>query len=116
MLLPTTFTIPKVSAPSSFALRIAANVSAVSPDWLTPITRDLLLTAVSLYLNSEAYSTLTGIFNNSSSIDEVLYICQRAELSQCNDTGGKYHFAITWNRFVNIQLEKWVEGTGWVMQ
>ena len=62
------------------------------------------------------YYSAAGDFNNSSSIDEVLYICQRAELSQCNDTGGKYHFAITWNRFGNIQLEKWVEGTGWVMQ
>ena len=36
---PITFVIASTAAPRSFALRIAASVSAVSPDWEIPITR-----------------------------------------------------------------------------
>ena len=49
-------------------------------------------------------------------LNEVLFICSRAVGAQCSDEGGQYHFAITWNRFGNPQLEKWIEGTGWVVQ
>ena len=40
ILLPTALTIPSVRAPASFALLIAARVSAVSPDWLRASTVD----------------------------------------------------------------------------
>ena len=42
IVLPTTLQIPSVIAPSSFAFLIAANVSAVSPDWLIAIIIVLL--------------------------------------------------------------------------
>ena len=58
----------KVKAPISFALRIADNVSAVSPDWLIAITTEFELRWLFLYLNSEAYSTLTGFFKTDSKI------------------------------------------------
>ena len=59
---------PKVNAPTFLALLIAAKVSAVSPDWLIAISKLLLFIVFSLYLNSEAYSTLTGLFRISSII------------------------------------------------
>src|SRR2546422_2922696 len=40
IVLPTTFTSPRVRAPRRFASRSAASVSAVSPDWEMPTTRD----------------------------------------------------------------------------
>ena len=62
------------------------------------------------------FYSAAGEFNNADSINEVLFICSRAVGAQCSDEGGQYHFAITWNRFGNPQLEKWIEGTGWVVQ
>ena len=38
IVLPITFTMPSVVAPCAAAIRIAAIVSAVSPDWLITIT------------------------------------------------------------------------------
>src|SRR3989338_9188106 len=67
--LPFTFTIDKTFALFLFASLIAANVSAVSPDWEIAMTRVFLLIIGCLYLNSEAYSTSTGIFASSSSIN-----------------------------------------------
>ncbi len=46
---------------SRFASRIAANVSAVSPDWLITRTRTSSSIIGSLYRNSDAKSTSTGI-------------------------------------------------------
>ena len=62
------------------------------------------------------FYSAAGEFNNTDSINEVLFICSRSTNTQCSDEGGKYHFAITWNRFGNTELEKWIEGTGWVVQ
>ena len=64
--LPGTLQRPTVIAPCSLAYFIAARVSAVSPDCEIAITTLLLSTKVLLYLNSEAYSTWTGIFANLS--------------------------------------------------
>ena len=66
--LPTTLTTPKVLEPTDLAFSNAAKVSAVSPDWLITITVELAVTAVFLYLNSDAYSTFTGISIKSSKI------------------------------------------------
>ena len=41
MVLPTTLTMDKMRQPLLFAIRRAAKVSAVSPDWLMIITRVL---------------------------------------------------------------------------
>ena len=64
--LPATLHIPIVSAPWLFAFLIAANVSAVSPDWEIAMTIVLSSIKAWLYLNSEAYSTWTGILANRS--------------------------------------------------
>ena len=45
---------------------MAAKVSAVSPDWDIAITISLEVIIGFLYLNSDAYSTSTGILVNSS--------------------------------------------------
>jgi len=66
MVLPTTFVIPRTLIPFAFASRIAARVSAVSPDWLIVITRSPFFRTGFLYLNSLAYSTSTGIRAYSS--------------------------------------------------
>ena len=63
---PTTLQTPKTKAPFSLANFIAAKVSAVSPDCEIAITTSLLEIIGFLYLNSEAYSTSTGILANSS--------------------------------------------------
>ena len=63
---PTAFTIPKIIAPCSLALSIATNVSAVSPLWEIAMMISPLLTTGFLYLNSDAYSTSTGILQSSS--------------------------------------------------
>ena len=63
---PTTLQIPYKKAPFSLAIFIAASVSAVSPDCDIGITMSPLLIIGFLYLNSEAYSTSTGILSNSS--------------------------------------------------
>ena len=52
---------PSVLAPFFFARRRAARVSAVSPDWDIAMKRSSLPIIGSLYLNSEATSTVTGI-------------------------------------------------------
>ena len=44
---------------------MAAKVSAVSPDWDIAITISLEVIIGFLYLNSDAYSTSTGILVNS---------------------------------------------------
>ena len=52
---PTTLQIPKTVAPFSLASSIAANVSAVSPDWeIAKMTSPSLIIGF-LYLNSEAW-------------------------------------------------------------
>ena len=81
------------------------------------ITSDLNVgnSAICFSTDGTFYSA-AGEFNNADSINEVLFICSRAVGAQCSDEGGQYHFAITWNRFGNPQLEKWIEGTGWVVQ
>ena len=63
---PTTLQIPKTNAPLDFANFIAARVSAVSPDCEIAITISLSLIIGLRYLNSEAYSTSTGILVKSS--------------------------------------------------
>ena len=60
MLEPLTFTIARVSADSFFESSRAALVSAVSPDWEMRITKSSSVIRGSLYLNSEAISTMTG--------------------------------------------------------
>ena len=63
---PTAFTIPKMKAPCSFARSKAINVSAVSPLWdMAMMTSPWLMTGFR-YLNSEAYSTSTGIRHRAS--------------------------------------------------
>ncbi len=66
MELPTTLTIPRSRAPFRRASRMAANVSAVSPDWLIPIMKVFGGKLSLRYLNSEANSTSTSISVNSS--------------------------------------------------
>ena len=66
--LPITFDIASVFAPFDFASFNAAIVSAVSPDWLIYIASVLSFTIGSLYLNSEAISTSTGILQSLSNI------------------------------------------------
>ena len=63
-----TFTIPMVRQPRRRASRSAARVSAVSPDWLIPSTRVSGVRTAFRYLNSDAYSTVTGIRASSSSM------------------------------------------------
>ena len=65
---PTTLQIPNTHAPAFFAILIAASVSAVSPDWDIAITISSGLIIGLRYLNSEAYSTSTGILAKSSII------------------------------------------------
>ena len=57
---------PKMVAPRSFAISMAAIVSAVSPDCEMAITTSFSVIIGFLYLNSEAYSTSTGILAYSS--------------------------------------------------
>ena len=66
IVLPTTLQIPNVNAPASFDFFIAANVSAVSPDWLTAIKIVFASIIALRYLNSDAYSTCTGTLAYSS--------------------------------------------------
>ena len=63
---PTALQIPYTKAPFSRASSMAANVSAVSPDCEMAITTSLGLITELRYLNSEAYSTSTGILQNVS--------------------------------------------------
>ncbi len=63
---PTTLQTPKMIAPFDFANSIAARVSAVSPDCEIAITTSPSRMMGFLYLNSDAYSTSTGIRQNSS--------------------------------------------------
>ena len=56
---PLTLTIAIVSAPACFASSSAALVSAVSPDCDITIIRSSSLIRGSLYLNSDAISTVT---------------------------------------------------------
>ena len=61
MLLPTAFTTPKIKAPFALALSNATKVSAVSPLCeMAIITSPACITGFR-YLNSEAYSTSTGM-------------------------------------------------------
>ena len=64
---PTTLQTPKTCAPASFAVFIAASVSAVSPLWEIAMTTSSGRIMGFRYLNSDAYSTSTGIRVNSSS-------------------------------------------------
>ena len=66
MELPFALTTARVLAPSSLASLIAARLSAVSPDCEIIITRSLSVIRGSLYLNSEAISTITGTFASFS--------------------------------------------------
>jgi len=66
MVEPTTLQTPNTNAPLDFASFIAARVSAVSPDWEIAITTSFSVITGFLYLNSDAYSTSTGILANSS--------------------------------------------------
>ena len=81
------------------------------------ITSDLNVgnSAICFSADGTFYSA-AGEFNNTDSINEVLFICPRSTYIQCSEVGDEYHFAITWNRFGNTQLEKWIKGTGWVVQ
>ena len=70
---PTTLQTPKTNAPFFLASFIAAKVSAVSPDWEIAITMSLSLMTGFLYLNSDAYSTSTGILDKPSKIYSASY-------------------------------------------
>ena len=74
MVEPTTLQMPITVAPFLLASLIAARVSAVSPDCEIAITTVLGVIIGSLYLNSEAYSTSTGILAYSS----IMYSPMRA--------------------------------------
>src|SRR5919198_797280 len=63
---PTTFTSPSVLAPRRFASRIAASVSAVSPDCEITMLSVFFVTIGFRYRNSDAYSTSTGMRASSS--------------------------------------------------
>ena len=58
---PTTLTMDRILAPSFLAWRKAAMVSRVSPDWLMTMTRVRSPTIGSIYRNSEARATSTGM-------------------------------------------------------
>ena len=64
--LSETFTIEITFLACIFAYLKAANVSAVSPDWLTKIARVFFVSGGSRYLNSDAISTSTGMRENFS--------------------------------------------------
>ena len=66
MLLPSALTIPSFWLPFDPASLIAARVSAVSPDCVIAITRSPQSMIGSVYLNSDAISTSTGILANRS--------------------------------------------------
>ena len=61
MELPTTLTMDSTRAPRRLASRMAARVSAVSPDWLMTMARVFASTMGSRYRNSDATSTSTGM-------------------------------------------------------
>src|SRR5512136_2745007 len=61
---PTTFVRATVGQFRAFAARMAQRVSAVSPDWVT--ARTGFRTGGTAYLNSEAWSTRTGMSASSS--------------------------------------------------
>ena len=63
---PFTLTIANTFAPLSFANFKAAFVSAVSPDCEITITKSSGVTIGSLYLNSDAISTVTSVLANFS--------------------------------------------------
>ena len=63
---PTTLQTPKTKAPLDFANLMAASVSAVSPDCEMAMMTSFSVMIGFLYLNSEAYSTSTGILAKSS--------------------------------------------------
>ena len=63
---PLTLTNASVSAPFFLEIRRASLVSAVSPDWEINITRSPLPTIGSLYLNSDAISTVTLVLASFS--------------------------------------------------
>ena len=63
---PTTLTMASTLAPSRLASRRAAMVSRVSPDWLMTITRVWASTMGSMYRNSEARATSTGLRSSRS--------------------------------------------------
>src|SRR5688500_7306974 len=63
---PTTFTMPIARAPRRCASRMAASVSAVSPDWEMTMHKVRSLMIGLRYRNSEAYSTSTGTRAHSS--------------------------------------------------
>ena len=64
--LPTTLVTANTLAPFACPSLKTAKVSAVSPDWLNTIIKVLSVITASLYLNSEAISTSTGILTNFS--------------------------------------------------
>src|SRR5699024_1813736 len=66
--LPITLDTAIVLQPIDFAFFNAARVSAVSPDWLIQIISVFSSISGSLYLNSEAISTVTGTEINLSKI------------------------------------------------
>src|SRR6478609_4192044 len=63
---PTTLQTPNITAPFDLASSIAASVSAVSPDCDIAITTSPSLITGLRYRNSDAYSTSTGMRQNSS--------------------------------------------------
>mmetsp|Transcript_58035 Transcript_58035/g.138153 ORF Transcript_58035/g.138153 Transcript_58035/m.138153 type:complete len:265 (-) Transcript_58035:886-1680(-) len=66
---PTVLTIPSTRQPASLAWRSAARVSAVSPDWEMTMTMSSSgRSTTERYLNSEAYSTSTGMRQSDSSM------------------------------------------------
>ena len=65
--LPTPFTMPYTKAPCDLACCMAARVSAVSPDCEMATTTSSGSMTGSLYLNSLAYATSTGILQKCSS-------------------------------------------------
>ena len=58
---PITLTMDRIRAPRRLASRRAASVSMVSPDWLMTRARVRSVTMGSLYRNSEASATSTGL-------------------------------------------------------
>ena len=63
---PTTLTMASTLAPRRLASRMAAMVSRVSPDWLMTTTRVCSSTMGSMYRNSEARATSTGLRSSRS--------------------------------------------------
>ena len=80
----------------SLANFIAAKVSAVSPDWEIAITTSFSLIIGFLYLNSEAYSTSTGILAISSK--GIHPLNQRAMMSR------KQQKLIGWHGLAFLQI------------